>query len=187
MNRVVERFDVAQDVGARFTTAEFLHMSVSNAFNDMNVELVDGELRRMNPPLSSHGWRQSRLSAMLWHAVSGTSLQVFSDTGIDLGENTVRVFDVGIVAILPDVNRLLMPDEIVLAVEIAETSIVRDLGPKRADYAAADIPHYWVVDSERSITHVFDEPTDGQYAAVRTVKFGEPLAVPGTDQTIVIA
>lgn len=183
----VARLDMAQQAGARFTTAEFLRMYESGAFADMKVELVEGELQRMNRPLSSHGWRQSRLSASLWHAVGGTTLQVFSDTGIDLGHDTVRGFDVGIVLAVPDTNRLLRAEEIVLVIEIAESSIVRDLGPKRNDYACAGIPNYWVVDSDRSVVHVFAEPQSGQYAAAGTIKFGIALAVPGTDQTIVIA
>jgi Uma2 family endonuclease len=186
MSRVAH-LDMAQQAGARFTTAEFLRMYEAGAFDDMKMELVEGELQRMNRPMSSHGWRQSRLSALLWQAVGATSLQVFSDTGIDLGRDTVRGFDVGIVVALPDTNRLLFPEEIVLVIEIAESSIVRDLGPKRNDYASADIPHYWVVDSDRSVVHVFSEPRGGQYAAARTVRFGEPLSVPGTDQDIVIA
>ncbi|MEG3087460.1 Uma2 family endonuclease [Sphingomonas sp. PB4P5] len=177
---------MAQQAGARFTTAEFLRMYEAGAFDDMNVELVEGELQRMNRPMSSHGWRQSRLSALLWAAVAETTLQVFSDTGIDLGRDTVRGFDVGIVLALPDTNRLLRAEEIVLAIEIAESSIVRDLGPKRNDYAAADIPNYWVVDGDRSVVHVFADPIGGQYAAAHTVRFGDPLAVPGTNQIIVI-
>ena len=187
MKKVVARSGVTGDVPARFTTAEFLHMTASGAFDDMYVELVDGELQRVNRPMSNHAWRQSRLSAMLWQAVEGTALQVFSDAGIDLGADTVRGFDVCIASMRPETSRLLQPGEIVLAIEIAETSIARDLGPKRLAYAVAGIPHYWVVDSDRCITHIFGGPENGNYTAENIVKFGEPLIVPGTDQVIAVA
>lgn len=187
MKKVVARADVTGDVPARFTTAEFLHMAASGAFDDMHVELVDGELHRMNRPMSNHAWRQSRISALLWQAVEGTALQVFSDAGIDLGGDTVRGFDVAIASIRPETSRLLQPGEIVLAIEIAETSIARDLGPKRMAYAAAAIPHYWVVDSDRCITHIFGDPVRGQYVDCGTVPFGELFAVPGTDRMIAVA
>lgn len=186
MNKAVARLDVAQDARVRFTTADFLHMAASGAFDDMNVELVDGKLQRMNRPMSRHAWRQSKLSAMLWQAVHGTALQIFSDGGIDIGGDTVRGFDVGIASILPETNRLLHPEEIVLVIEIAESSIARDLGPKRSDYAGAGISHYWVVDNDRSVTHIFTEPRDGEYTNARTAKFGDAIDVPGTDKTILI-
>ncbi|TCP73253.1 putative restriction endonuclease [Sphingomonas sp. PP-CE-1G-424] len=60
------------------------------------------------------------------------------------------------------------------------------MGPKRTDYASIGIENYWVVDGARSVVHVFGEPVDGDYAQVHTVRFGEPLAVPGTNATIII-
>ena len=60
------------------------------------------------------------------------------------------------------------------------------MGQKRVAYAAAGIPHYWVVDGERRVVHVFADPVPGDYAEVSTVRFGAPLAVPGTDRTIVL-
>ena len=46
---------------ARFTTAEFLHMAEAGAFDDMKVELVEGELERMNPPQTGHAGRRARV------------------------------------------------------------------------------------------------------------------------------
>jgi Uma2 family endonuclease len=83
-------------------------------------------------------------------------------------------------------NRILQPAEVELAVEVAETTLSRDMGMKRMKYAAAGIAHYWVIDGERSRVHVWGEPVNGDYAQIATVRFGEPLAVPGTDATIVI-
>jgi Uma2 family endonuclease len=78
------------------------------------------------------------------------------------------------------------PGEILLVVEISETSIARDTGPKRLAYAVAGIPYYWVIDGERSVIHVYREPVAGDYADVSTVRFGAPLAVPETSETIIV-
>ncbi len=74
-----------------------------------------------------------------------------------------------------------------LVVEIAETTLTRDMGTKRARYAAAGIPEYWVVDGARSVVHVHREPIDCDYALIHTARFGEPLAVPGTEATILLS
>lgn len=186
MSRVA-RLDMAPQAGARFTTAEFSHMAASGAFADMKVELVRGGLERVNFPKSRHSIRQTTLLFALTRAIEGTTLTATAEIGIDLGNDTVRGCDVAILRALPDDDRWMRPHEMVLVVEVAETTIRRDLGYKRVDYAAAGIPNYWVVDGDRSIVHVYADPVDGEYASIHTVKFGEALAVPGTDQTIIIA
>lgn len=81
---------------------------------------------------------------------------------------------------------MLSPTDVAMVVEIAETTIHHDLGLKRRKYAEAEIPVYWVVDRTRKVVHTHAEPVDGEYAEVHTVRFGQPLAVPGTDATITL-
>lgn len=106
--------------------------------------------------------------------------------GIDLGEDTVLECDVAVLSTPIAGNRWLKPAEILLVIEVSQTRMARDLGLKRLRYAAASIAHYWVVDAERSVIHVYGEPVGGEYASVRTVKFGEPLFVPATSRSITI-
>ncbi|MGW8278907.1 Uma2 family endonuclease [Sphingomonas aurantiaca] len=171
---------------ARFTAAEFMRMAEAGAFDDMKIELVDGELERMNPPMSNHSWYQSEVFAALLPIARAAGLFALAETGLRVSETTIRACDVAVVRTRPDTNRLFSAPDIVLAVEIAETTLARDMGPKRTDYARIGIAQYWVVDSARSVVHVFGEPIDGDYAQVRTIRFGEPLDVPGTDGTITI-
>lgn len=171
---------------ARFTAEEFMRMAKAGAFDDMKIELVDGELERMNPPMSTHSWRQSEVFATLLPIARAAGLFVLAETGLRLSESTIRACDVALVRTRPDTNRLFTAADIVLAVEIADTTLARDMGPKRTDYAREGIVHYWVVDSAHCVVHVFGEPIDGDYAQIRTIRFGEPLLVPGTDATITI-
>ena len=171
---------------ARFTAAEFMRMAEAGAFDDMKIELVDGELERMNPPMSNHSWYQSEVFAALLPIARAAGLFALAETGLRVSETTIRACDVALVRTRPDTNRLFSAPDIVLAVEIAETTLARDMGPKRTDYAQIGIAQYWVVDSARSVVHVFGEPIDGDYAQVRTIRFGEPLDVSGTDGTITI-
>ncbi len=168
----------------RFTTAEFGEMTALGAFGDMKVELVHGELERMNPPHNAHASRQAQIVIRLARFVSEALLR--GGVGIDLGSDTVMGCDAVVLRRPVDQAGLLKSEDMALAIEIAETTIARDLGIKRLAYAGANIPFYWVVDGERSVTHVFSEPVLGDYAVIGTVRFGEPLAVPGTDRTIVI-
>ncbi len=170
---------------ATFTTAEFLRMGASGAFDDMKIELIDGELERMMSPMSGHASIQAMLVGLLFQVAPRGSL--LGEVGIDLGDDTVLACDAALLRTPLTDNRLLTPQDIELVVEVAQTSLIRDQGTKRIHYAAAGIPEYWVVDGDRLAVHVYREPVDGDYAFITTVRFGEPLAVPGTGATIVIA
>lgn len=173
-----------EDFAARFTTREFLTMCESDVFADMKMELVDGELQRMMPPMNRHGARQAKVMIRLAGIVAEGRL--IGEVGIDLGNDTVVACDLAIVHDSIEQNRLLLPEELHLVVEIAETTAARDLGLKRLAYAAAGIAHYWVVDGVRAVIHVHAEPVDGDYAMIHTVRFGEPLAVPGADNATIV-
>ena len=185
MNRPLARPRADPDFRARFTTAEFLPIWQTGVFGDMKIELVDGELERMNPPMSGHGLSQADVIFLLRTALGLKSdLVVYAELGIDLGNDTIRACDAAIARVVPDVRRLLRPDELLLVVEIADDTLVRDLGPKRLDYAGAGIPEYWVVDINARAVNVMREPIDGDYGLREIVRFGEPLAVPGTNAEI---
>ena len=187
MNKPLASLAPASAAKARFTKAEFLTMAATGAFDDMKIELVDGELERINPPMSEHGFHQAAVSYALQRVMEDEhELRVAVEVGIEVTDDSVFACDIAVVRGRPSTNRLLQPDELVLVVEISHTSLDRDMSQKRIAYAVSAIPHYWVVDSERRVVHVFGDPVRGDYAEVSTVRFGAPLAVPGTDRTIVL-
>jgi Uma2 family endonuclease len=169
---------------ARFTTAEFLQMGESGAFDDIKVELVDGELVRINPPQFAHASRQAKIAIRLSRLFAES--RIVGEAGVDLGNDTVLGCDVGVLRTPVEENRLLRAADFLLVIEVAETSVARDTTMKRFAYACGGIPHYWVVDGARSVIHVYASPVEGDYTRFQSVGFGEPLSVPGTDGTITI-
>lgn len=175
---------LSPDTRARFTTAEFLRMVESGAFEDMKVELIDGELERMNPPMGGHAAAQANVVFHLAQAV-GVAL-VLGETGLVIDDSTVVACDAALLRQPIAENRFLTPDDVLLVVEIAQTTQSRDMGLKRMLYAQANIPSYWVIDGVRRVVHVYADPVEGDYSSVHTVRFGASLAVPGSDATITL-
>lgn len=175
----------ADEVRTRFTSAEFLHMLERDAFDGMKAELVDGEIQLMQYAKNNHAMRQAQLVMALGEVVGIDRIRV--EAGVDLSPNTLLTCDVGALARLITEDRLLRPDDYLLIVEIAESTLRRDLRMKREKYAAAGIGTYWVVDGQHEVTHVHAVPVDGDYTEVHTLRFGEPLAVPRTDATITLS
>jgi Uma2 family endonuclease len=168
---------VKTDFKARFTTAEFLQMCAVDAFPDMKIELVDGRLERHDLAMNRHAMLQGKV----WFALAGVidAALLLGTVGIILGDDTVVACDGAVLRKPITGNRMLVPDDIALVMEIAETTIARDMGMKRIKYASAGIAAYWVIDGARSVVHVFAEPVDGDYASINTVRFGAPLRCRG--------
>lgn len=170
---------------AVFTAAEFLRMIDAGAFADMRVELVDGDIVKMMPAYLAHGEANMRLGAKLL-AAYGNDARVAVDLMIATAEGTIRAADLAVVRIDAPRDRPVDPQDVMLIVEIAGSSLVEDLGPKQRDYGNAGVHYYWVMDLAGQTLHAMSGPTPGGYQARQVVRFGEPLAVPGTDITIVI-
>lgn len=60
------------------------------------------------------------------------------------------------------------PSDIRLLIEISDSTLAFDLGPKARLYARAAIAEYWVVDLENRRLHVHRDPTNGIYSTVTT-------------------
>ena len=65
--------------------------------------------------------------------------------------------------------------------EISDSSLALDLGPKARLYARAGIPEYWVFDVNEKCLIVHRDPARGLYQSIRT--YGEeetvaPMAAP---------
>ena len=186
VNEPIPRIDTHAAAPARFSTAEFLAMCDAGAFNDMKVELIDGEIFRMSPPYATHALYQSRLIVALHRAITGQAeLVVLGETGITLREGLVRSCDAAVIRRI-DERRMLRPDDIVVLVEISDTTLADDLGGKRFDYAAAGIANYLVVDINGKQSHALSDLREGDYACGDRLRFGSKVEFPGLAGPIII-
>jgi Uma2 family endonuclease len=78
-------------------------------------------------------------------------------------------------------TRLPEPDDVLLLIEVADTSLRFDRGLKLQQYAAVGIREVWIVDLNGARVLVYREPKDGQYTSTDIVGRGgvlSPLAFP---------
>lgn len=79
-----------------------------------------------------------------------------------------------------------MPDDVLLLIEVADTSVERDLEVKLplSLYAQAGIPETWIVDLPAETIEVHSRPDGGEYRETVRVKRGETLksrTIPGLE------
>lgn len=78
------------------------------------------------------------------------------------------------------------PGDIALIVEVSDSTLDHDLGPKAKLYARAGIPEYWVIDVKGRRIHQHREPSAEGYASLRVVASPDtlsPLAQPTASLT----
>ena len=170
----------------RMAAADYVRAILAGSFGDAHVELVEGELIEMAPSGVEHGRHNGGLAVDLGIIYVPLGYLICIDTIVQLSEATIRAPDIAVVDTEPKDRNQLAPSEILLAVEIAGSTLGTDLGPKRIDYASAGIRHYWVVDVDGRRVHTYADPQGADYAAIRVFAFGEAIPVPGADGAIVV-
>jgi Uma2 family endonuclease len=166
------------------TVRDIDRMIAHGELADARVELVGGVLERMSPAHGNHGSHHVGIGAKLWHAYQESDYFVASELAVKTGDATVRGVDIAVVRNSAPRDRIITASDIILAVEIADTTLERDLNEKQPEYALAGIPEYWVVDINAATVHVMRDLADGIYREKRAAPFGTDLAPPSSPVTI---
>jgi Uma2 family endonuclease len=178
---------------ARFSVREFMTMAQQPPLSDWcgKIELVEGVIVRMSPAGYPHFGIQRQIFRKL-DKIFGDGLDgwiVGQELNVDMvrPKQSVREPDVCIFRDPGAIKGLVKSDALLLAVEVADSSLREDLGPKRSCYARAGIPHYWVVDVNAQEIHVMTDPDKDDYRTKSVVPFAKSLLVPGTRRKIKIS
>lgn len=185
-----ERISPGRPTRVRFTADEFMDLFEHEPFSEWvgKIELVRGEIVRISPAHIPH-WSAQRgvfLQLLSVYADLGPEWLVGTEPTIRVGPRDVREPDVAVFRSPVTSGRIFEVADLILAVEVSDSTLRDDLGWKRRDYAAAGIPHYWVVNVNGHVVHVMTEPQGADYGSKRVVAFGEPIAVPGADATVTV-
>jgi Uma2 family endonuclease len=131
---------------------------------DDRVELLNGQIFEMSPQRPPHTTATKRTYDYLKTLLSGKA-DVRSQSPIALSSYSEPEPDIAVVAIdkLEYSDRHPEPNEIFLLIEVADSTLGRDLSEKERAYAQANIQEYWVVDIRGRQIHVFRYPAEGTY------------------------
>jgi Uncharacterized protein conserved in cyanobacteria len=69
------------------------------------------------------------------------------------------------------------PEDVVLLVEVADSTVSTDLILKARLYARAEVSEYWVLDLTDRALHVHREPANGEYSKVSVHRVGELVSL----------
>ncbi|CAN5806088.1 Uma2 family endonuclease [soil metagenome] len=165
-----------------FKVDEYHRMGEAGVFpEDDRVELVEGEIIEMTPIGRRHASCVGRLTEILGR-LSQTVLWV--QNPIQLDALTELQPDIALLKRREDFysRSYPAPDDVLLVVEVSDTSAAYDREVKLPLYARSRIPEVWLVDLNESVVEIYVQPEGKEYREARRVGRNESLAaheVPG--------
>lgn len=151
----------------RLSADEYHRILEAGGFDeDARVELLDGLLAAMSPKTRAHENAVAWLARWLMRAVDLDAVEVRVASPLTLG-NSEPEPDLAVIPL--NAPRPYHPATASLIVEVAVSSLRRDLGTKTELYARAGIPEYWVLDLDgrRLVVQRDVRPASGEYAGVQ--------------------
>ncbi|NJM72261.1 MAG: Uma2 family endonuclease [Scytonema sp. RU_4_4] len=132
------------------TFEEYLTYDDGTGFH---YELVDGRLELMNPPTIQHFLIAKLLEQILDAEIKRLGLPwlCFRETGVRTGRNKSRLTDLCVVTQeqareLMNLSAVFESPPLLIVEVVSPESVKRDYRYKRSEYAALEVPEYWIVD-----------------------------------------
>jgi Uma2 family endonuclease len=169
--------NVRQSQPAGFTNAEFDRIVRSGGLRDLRVELRRGMIQKMNPQYRPHARVKQLLSKAIEAGLTAAGLDwiVYNECSVELFEGFMPATDIVVwdPAVSSSSEGPVPRQAVRLIVEVADTTLGDDLGPKREDYARGAIAEYWVADVKgvRILRHA--KPAGSAFELHHESKFGE--------------
>lgn len=162
-----------------FTVEEYYAMAEAGILSeDDRVELLNGEIVEMSPIGSRHAACVDRLNRKLSQTVGNATL-VRVQNPIRLSEHSEPEPDLALLVPRDDfyAERHPEPDDVLLVVEVAETSAEFDRQVKLPLYAQAGVLEVWLIDLAEGRVETYRDPSPSGYGEVRQRESGETLSL----------
>ena len=144
---------------------------------DDRVELLEGEIVEMAPIGSRHAACVNRLARLFARHLQDRAI-VSVQNPVRLAPGSELQPDLALLRVRDDDYASTHPGagDVLLSVEVADTSAAWDRERKLPLYAAAGVPESWLIDLGAETVEVCRGPEAGAYASVRSGRPGDAVA-----------
>jgi Uma2 family endonuclease len=154
----------------RLTVNRYHQMIAAGIFGpEDKVELIEGELIAMAPTKPEHAHLVSCLIRLL---TLSTSFGIRGQSPITLPEHSEPEPDIVVVTPKNYLKHHPTPKDVMLLIEVADSSLCKDKQIKLPLYERYQIPEVWIVDVTARAIECYWEATAGQYAKTSRMTAG---------------
>ena len=162
----------------QFTVDDYYRMAEAGILGeDDRVELIEGEIVEMTPIGSHHAGIVDRLTALLSRALPTRAANVRVQNPIRLTNLSEPQPDLTLLRPRSDFYTGAHPGpaDVLLVIEVADTSLDYDRDVKLGVYASAGIPEVWIVNLSADNVEVYAQPSANGYASQRVARRGQTI------------
>ena len=154
----------------RFTVDEFYAMAEAGVLDaDERLELLNGEVFVMAPMGAAHADITDLFDDFFKSSLRGRA-RVPVKGPLRIDDTTLLFPDLAVLRPRTDYRRHLPePGDVLLLIEVSDSSLRRDREAKLSLYAAAGIPEVWIANVSACHVEGFHDPVDGVYQSSRIV------------------
>lgn len=141
------------------------------------VQLIEGEILEMAPIGPRHGSVTGQLAKWFYRAL-GDAATVRLDNPVNLGEYSQPQPD--LILLQPRVEDYVAshpgPEDVILLVEVSDSTLEFDRGRKRELYARFAIREYWVIDVNSRSVGAYSEPANGEFQVASEYRLQDTIS-----------
>ena len=171
----------------RFTVHDYHRMGEAGILHeDDRVELIEGELVEMTAIGTRHFSCVNRLTRMLVMNVGDEAI-VSVQNPVRLNEYNEPQPDLTVIRSRDYRESLPMPEDVLLLIEVSDTTLAYDRGVKLPLYAQAGIREVWIVDLVGETIERYTDPSEEGYRLADQIRRGQTLesdALPDTTPSV---
>lgn len=156
----------------RFSVEDYHRMVDTGILSEQDrVELIDGEIVEMVPIGSRHAGHVKHLLRLFSEAVGDQTLVSVQDP-VQLGEHSEPQPDIALLEPREDCYTAAHPtaDDVLLLVEVAESSLDYDRRTKIPLYGRHRVPMVWLLNLVDRTVEVYQQPDQEGYQAIHTLR-----------------
>jgi Uma2 family endonuclease len=162
----------------KFTIEEYHRMAEAGILHeDDRVELIEGEIVEMSPIGSRHAACVNRLNALMGRQVAGVAILSIQNPLLLPGDSEPEP---AVMILRPREDFYAethpTPEDVLLLIEVSETSLEYDREVKLPLYARSGVPEVWVVNLSGEEILTYSRPEGEVYAEFARVERGGSLA-----------
>jgi Uma2 family endonuclease len=168
---------IAPATRRQFTVDDYHRMREANILTeDDRVELLDGEIIVMSPIGPFHVGLVIKLTQLL-STLLGTTGLVSVQNPIHLNQFGEPQPDIAIILPRDDGYTMALPtpNDILLLIEVSDSSLTYDREQKLPQYALAGIAEVWIIDVQKQVIEQYTKPFEDQYTQLTKVLLGHPI------------
>lgn len=167
---------IPQPVRLRLPVDEYYKMYELGVIDSQDFEkseIIDGELVRKMSIGDKHAWLVNFLNRFFSRNMP-ESVLVSVQNPLRLGDYDEPEPDIVLSDLTKyDGRRHPRPEETILVIEVAETSLRIDRNTKLPLYASNNIPEFWIINIPDQIVEVYKNPEFGMYRTTEIFKIGD--------------